>query len=54
MSGCSRVDGERDVLKFGDDILVVGCAITASKDFGHAAEKFIGKRNQDESERFGI
>nr|WP_319376188.1 hypothetical protein [uncultured Methanoregula sp.] len=41
-------DGEKEVLTSGSEILVVGCAITACKDLGHAADEVIGKRDRKE------
>jgi len=54
MSGRSRVDVEREVLKSVDDFHLIGLAIPISKDTGHAAEEFIGKLERDESERGGV
>jgi len=48
MSDRGCVDGEKEVLKSGADIYLIGRAVNASKDTGHAAEEFIGKRNRDE------
>jgi len=49
-----RVDVVKDALKAGADILVVGRAITASKDIGHAAEEFPGKLNKEEIDQFRV
>jgi bifunctional enzyme Fae/Hps len=38
----------------GADILVVGHAITASKDIEHAADEFPGQINRDESGLDGV
>ena len=40
-AGGVRVNVVKDALKAGADILVVGRAITASKDVGHAADEFL-------------
>ena len=53
-AGGIRVDVVRDALKAGADILVVGRAITASKDIGHAAEEFLDKLNKEEIDQFRV
>nr|WP_319376193.1 bifunctional 5,6,7,8-tetrahydromethanopterin hydro-lyase/3-hexulose-6-phosphate synthase [uncultured Methanoregula sp.] len=53
-AGGIRVDVVKDALKSGADILVVGRAITASKDIGHAADEFIEKLNRDEIDQFRV
>jgi len=40
-AGGIRSNVMKDSLKAGADILVVGRAITASKDVGHAADEFL-------------
>jgi len=42
------------VIRAGADILVVGRAITASKDIGHAAEEFLDKLNKEEIDQFRV
>jgi 3-keto-L-gulonate-6-phosphate decarboxylase len=46
--GGARVNGVKDALKSGADILVVGRAITASKDVHSAAESFLEELNKKE------
>ncbi|PKL65153.1 MAG: formaldehyde-activating enzyme [Methanomicrobiales archaeon HGW-Methanomicrobiales-3] len=53
-AGGIRVDVVKDALKAGADILVVGRAITASKDIGHAAEEFLDKLNKEEIDQFRV
>ena len=52
--GGIRVNVVKDALKAGADILVVGRAITASKDVGHAADEFIEQINKEEIDQFRI
>ena len=44
----------KDALKAGADILVVGRAITASKDINHAAEAFIEQLDREEIDQFRV
>ncbi|WML68450.1 MAG: Bifunctional enzyme Fae/Hps [Methanoregula sp. SKADARSKE-2] len=53
-AGGIRVDVVKDALKAGADILVVGRAITASKDIGHAAEEFLDQLNREEIDQFRV
>lgn len=53
-AGGIRVDVVKDALKAGADILVVGRAITASKDIEHAANEFIEQLNREEIDQFRI
>jgi bifunctional enzyme Fae/Hps len=53
-AGGIRVNVVKDALKSGADILVVGRAITASKDVGHAADEFIEQINKEEIDQFRI
>ena len=53
-AGGIRVDVVKDALKAGADILVVGRAITASKDVSHAADEFIEQLNKEEIDQFRI
>jgi bifunctional enzyme Fae/Hps len=53
-AGGIRVNVVKDALKAGADILVVGRAITASKDVGHAADEFIEQINKEEIDQFRI
>jgi bifunctional enzyme Fae/Hps len=46
-----RVNVVKDALKPGADILVVGLAITASKDVGHAAYEFLEQLDREEIDR---
>jgi len=53
-AGGVRVNVVRDALKAGSDILVVGRAITASKDIKHAADEFIDKLEKEEIDQFRV
>jgi bifunctional enzyme Fae/Hps len=53
-AGGIRVDVVKDALKAGADILVVGRAITASKDIEHAANEFLDELNREEIDQFRI
>jgi bifunctional enzyme Fae/Hps len=53
-AGGIRVNVVKDALKAGADILVVGRAITASKDIGHAADEFLEQLNREEIDQFRI
>src|SRR5512136_1851972 len=53
-AGGIRVDVVKDALKAGADILVVGRAITASKDIQHAADEFLDQLNRDEIDQFRV
>jgi bifunctional enzyme Fae/Hps len=53
-AGGIRVDVVKDALKAGADILVVGRAITASKDIGHAADEFLDQLNREEIDQFRV
>ncbi|AGB03070.1 bifunctional 5,6,7,8-tetrahydromethanopterin hydro-lyase/3-hexulose-6-phosphate synthase [Methanoregula formicica] len=53
-AGGIRVDVVKEALKSGADILVVGRAITASKDIGHAADEFLEQLNRDEIDQFRV
>jgi len=53
-AGGIRVNVVKDALKAGADILVVGRAITASKDVGHAADEFLEQLNREEIDQFRI
>jgi bifunctional enzyme Fae/Hps len=53
-AGGIRVDVVKDALKAGADILVVGRAITASKDIEHAADEFLDQLNRDEIDQFRV
>lgn len=44
----------KDALKAGADILVVGRAITASKNIQHAAEEFLEELSTEEIDQFRI
>jgi bifunctional enzyme Fae/Hps len=44
----------KDALRAGADIVVVGRAITASKDIKHAAEEFLEELNTEEVDQFRI
>jgi bifunctional enzyme Fae/Hps len=44
----------RDALKAGADILVVGRAITASKDIKHSADEFLDKLDKEEIDQFRV
>ncbi|MDO8871245.1 MAG: bifunctional 5,6,7,8-tetrahydromethanopterin hydro-lyase/3-hexulose-6-phosphate synthase [Methanoregula sp.] len=53
-AGGIRVNVVKDALKAGADILVVGRAITASKDIGHAADEFLEQLDREEIDQFRI
>ena len=53
-AGGVRVNVVKDALKAGADILVVGRAITASKDVGHAADEFLEQLDREEIDQFRI
>jgi len=53
-AGGIRVPVVKEALKTGADILVVGRAITASKDVRHAAEEFLEQLNKEEIDQFRI
>jgi bifunctional enzyme Fae/Hps len=53
-AGGIRANVVKDALKAGADILVVGRAITASKDVGHAADEFIEKLDKEEIDQFRV
>ncbi len=53
-AGGIRVDKVREAVASGADILVVGRAITASKDVRHAAEEFLEELNREEIDQFRI
>lgn len=53
-AGGIRVNVVKEALKSGADILVVGRAITASKDIGHAADEFLDELNRDEIDQFRV
>ena len=53
-AGGVRVNVVKDALKAGADILVVGRAITASKDIKHAADEFLDKLDKDEIDQFRV
>jgi bifunctional enzyme Fae/Hps len=53
-AGGIRVDVVKDALRAGADILVVGRAITASKDIGHAADEFLDQLNREEIDQFRV
>jgi len=53
-AGGIRIDVVKDALKAGADILVVGRAITASKDIEHAAEEFLDQLNREEIDQFRV
>jgi bifunctional enzyme Fae/Hps len=53
-AGGIRVDVVKDALKAGADILVVGRAITASKDIEHAADEFLDQLNREEIDQFRV
>lgn len=53
-AGGIRVPVVKEALATGADILVVGRAITASKDVRHAAEEFLDKLNKEEIDQFRI
>ncbi len=53
-AGGIRVNVVKDALKSGADILVVGRAITASKDVHSAAESFLEELNKEEIDQFRV
>lgn len=53
-AGGIRVDKVRDALSAGADIVVVGRAITASKDVRSAAELFLAQLNREEIDQFRV
>jgi bifunctional enzyme Fae/Hps len=53
-AGGVRVNVVKDALKAGADILVVGRAITASKDIRHAADEFLDKLDKEEIDQFRV
>ncbi len=53
-AGGIRVPVVKEALKSGADVLVVGRAITASKDVHHAAEEFLEQLNKEEIDQFRI
>jgi bifunctional enzyme Fae/Hps len=53
-AGGIRTNVVKDALKAGADLLVVGRAITASKDVGHAADEFLEELNREEIDQFRI
>ncbi|HOS82726.1 MAG TPA: bifunctional 5,6,7,8-tetrahydromethanopterin hydro-lyase/3-hexulose-6-phosphate synthase, partial [Methanolinea sp.] len=53
-AGGIRVDKVRDALSAGADIVVVGRAITASKDVRSAAELFLEQLNKEEIDQFRV
>ncbi len=53
-AGGIRTHVVSDALLAGADILVVGRAITASKDVRHAAEEFLERMNKEEIDQFRI
>jgi bifunctional enzyme Fae/Hps len=53
-AGGVRVNVVRDALKAGADILVVGRAITASKDIKHSADEFLDKLEKEEIDQFRV
>jgi bifunctional enzyme Fae/Hps len=53
-AGGVRVNVVRDALKAGADILVVGRAITASKDIKRAADEFIEHMDKEEIDQFRV
>jgi bifunctional enzyme Fae/Hps len=53
-AGGIRVNVVKDALKAGADILVVGRAITASKEVKHAADEFIEKLEKEEIDQFRV
>ncbi len=54
VAGGIRVDTEGAALKAGADILVVGRAITRSKDIRDMAEQFLSGLNQTEIDQYRI
>jgi bifunctional enzyme Fae/Hps len=53
-AGGIRTSVVKDALKAGADILVVGRAITASKDVSHAADEFLEQLDREEIDQFRI
>jgi len=53
-AGGIRADKVREAVSLGADILVVGRAITASKDIRHSAEEFLEQLNREEIDQFRI
>ncbi len=53
-AGGIRIPVVKNALASGADILVVGRAITASKDVRHAAEAFLEEMNKDEIDQFRV
>jgi len=53
-AGGVRVNVVKDALKAGADILVVGRAITASKDIKRAADEFIEHMDKEEIDQFRV
>jgi bifunctional enzyme Fae/Hps len=53
-AGGIRTNVVKDALKAGADILVVGRAITASKDVNHAADEFLEQLDREEIDQFRI
>jgi len=53
-AGGIRVDVVRDAIRAGADIIVVGRAITASKDVHTAADLFLEQLNREEIDQFRI
>ena len=53
-AGGVRVNVVKDALKAGADILVVGRAITASKDIKRAADEFIEEMDKEEIDQFRV
>lgn len=53
-AGGIKVDVVKTALKAGADIIVVGRAITASKDIYHAAEEFLEELSREEIDQFRI
>jgi bifunctional enzyme Fae/Hps len=53
-AGGVRVNVVKDALKAGADILVVGRAITASKDIKHTADEFLDNLDKEEIDQFRV
>jgi len=53
-AGGVRVNVVKDALKAGADILVVGRAITASKDIKHTTDEFLDNLDKEEIDQFRI
>ena len=53
-AGGVRVNVVKDALKAGADILVVGRAITASKDIKHSADEFLDNLDKEEIDQFRV